>query len=319
MDGQNIFYHYTSINSLYNIIMSRELWLTNLKSSNDKSERYYTVNHMLKDMDEIINNSTDDNFKQYLSLLKKSFETHMPDLKNYLKKSDGYSLSLTDKKDNLSHWERYASSYSGVCIGINMDKLNVNFKDYSHFSITELEKILYSDAEILDKLSHICACFYDLFEEQLRNYNDPFQKYIEQYGFIVLVIAYNKVMNFAKNNYFADEHEFRLLFYPKTLSMKKDFLSMSRNIILPATLKPLHDKFHSLLRMSSIEQTHFSLFKNEIRSYHKLCLADIWDSELIPEITLGAMCRQNKQELNHFLKANGLKKTKITISKIPIR
>ena len=98
MDGQNIFYHYTSINSLYNIIMSRELWLTNLKSSNDKSERYYTVNHMLKDMDEIINNSTDDNFKQYLSLLKKSFETHMPDLKNYLKKSDGYSLSLTDKK-----------------------------------------------------------------------------------------------------------------------------------------------------------------------------------------------------------------------------
>lgn len=35
MDGQNIFYHYTSINSLYNIIMSRELWLTNLKSSND--------------------------------------------------------------------------------------------------------------------------------------------------------------------------------------------------------------------------------------------------------------------------------------------
>ena len=51
MDGQNIFYHYTSINSLYNIIMSRELWLTNLKSSNDKSERYYTVNHMLKDMD----------------------------------------------------------------------------------------------------------------------------------------------------------------------------------------------------------------------------------------------------------------------------
>ena len=139
--------------------MSRELWLTNLKSSNDKSERYYTVNHMLKDMDEIINNSTDDNFKQYLLLLKKSFETHMPDLKNYLKKSDGYSLSLTDKKDNLSHWERYASSYSGVCIGINMDKLNVNFKDYSHFSITELEKILYSDAEILDKLSHICACF----------------------------------------------------------------------------------------------------------------------------------------------------------------
>ena len=99
---------------------------------------------MLKDMDEIINNSTDDNFKQYLSLLKKSFNIHMPEQRKYLQKSDGYSLSLTDKKDNLSHWERYAASYSGVCIGINMDKLNVNFKDYSHFSITELEKKSYT-------------------------------------------------------------------------------------------------------------------------------------------------------------------------------
>lgn len=41
MDGQNIFYHYTSINSLYNIIMSRELWLTNLKSSNDNRKILY--------------------------------------------------------------------------------------------------------------------------------------------------------------------------------------------------------------------------------------------------------------------------------------
>ncbi len=319
MDGRNIFYHYTSINSLYNIIISRELWLTNLKSSNDKSERYYTVNHMLKDMEEIIVNTTDDNFRQYLTLLTKSFSVHRAELKKYLKKTDGYSLSLTDKKDNLSHWERYASGYSGVCIGINMDKLNVNFKDYSHFSITELEKILYSDTEILDKLIQICSRFYTLFEEQVRTYNEPFQKYIERYGFIVLVIAYNKLMNFAKNSYFADEHEFRLLFYPKTLMMKKDFLSMSRDVIVPETFKPLHDKFQSSLKNTAIEQTHFSVFKNEIRSFHKLCLAHVWDSELIPEITLGAMCRQNKQELSHFLKAQGLKSTKITISKIPIR
>lgn len=319
MNEQNIFYHYTSINSLYSIITSRELWLTNLKSSNDKSERYYTVNRMLKDMNEIIQNTTDNNFKQYLTFLLKSFNTHLPELTKYLKKSDGYSLSLTDKKDNLSHWERYSASYSGVCIGINMDKFNVSFKDYSHFSITELEKILYSDKEILDKLSQICSRFYTLFEEQLRSCNEPFQKYIEQYGFIVLIIAYNKLMNFAKNSYFADEHEFRLLFYPKTLMMKKDFLSMSKNIITPETFKSLHDKFNSSLKNTAIEQTHFSVFKNEIRSYHKLCLSHIWGSDLIPEITLGAMCRQNKQELNHFLKAQGLKNTKITISKIPIR
>ena len=94
---------------------------------------------------------------------------------------------------------------------------------------------------------------------------------------------------------------------------------MSRDVIVPETFKPLHDKFQSSLKNTAIEQTHFSVFKNEIRSFHKLCLAHVWDSELIPEITLGAMCRQNKQELSHFLKAQGLKSTKITISKIPIR
>ena len=37
-DEQNIYYHYTSVEALYNIVKTRTFWLVNSKSSNDKTE-----------------------------------------------------------------------------------------------------------------------------------------------------------------------------------------------------------------------------------------------------------------------------------------
>ena len=36
-----IYYHYTSLEALYNIVSSKTFWLTSLKTSNDKKELYY--------------------------------------------------------------------------------------------------------------------------------------------------------------------------------------------------------------------------------------------------------------------------------------
>lgn len=45
----------------------------------------------------------------------------------------------------------------------------------------------------------------------------------------------------------------------------------------------------------------------------------IWGSGTITEIMLGPMCIQNRNELKHFLKANGLVGTKVSVSSVPIR
>lgn len=56
-----------------------------------------------------------------------------------------------------------------------------------------------------------------------------------------------------------------------------------------------------------------------IWGYKELCLDAVRGSGTIPEIILGPMCIQNQKELKHFLKANGLEGTKISVSSVPIR
>ena len=58
---------------------------------------------------------------------------------------------------------------------------------------------------------------------------------------------------------------------------------------------------------------------SNIRAYKELCLADVWDGASIPEVIIGPMCPQSKEELTAFLKANGLKGTKVYKSRVSIR
>ncbi len=61
-DEQTIFYHYTSIDALYNIVSNRTFWLANAKSSNDKTEGNFSLEEfetLLKDAYEKNGNSNE--------------------------------------------------------------------------------------------------------------------------------------------------------------------------------------------------------------------------------------------------------------------
>ena len=63
----------------------------------------------------------------------------------------------------------------------------------------------------------------------------------------------------------------------------------------------------------------YHVFKDGIRSYYALNLERIWSDVLIPEVVLGPKCYQNKKELKNFMKSCDLQRTKVSISKIPLR
>lgn len=81
----------------------------------------------------------------------------------------------------------------------------------------------------------------------------------------------------------------------------------------------LRKNFLELVDSLNIRNEDFAMTRSGIRGYHNLCLSEIWGSGVIPEIVLGPMCVQNKNELQRFLKSNGLEGTKVTISSVPIR
>ena len=124
-----IYYHYTSLDALYAIVQSRTFRLMSLKSSNDRTELFYKPETFIEDIARLADTEKDESIKNYYCLMGKSVDEHkaafMKDLKA---KKQPYALCLASKKDNLTHWDRYANGCTGVCIGFNVKALDVLYR-----------------------------------------------------------------------------------------------------------------------------------------------------------------------------------------------
>lgn len=147
-----IYYHYTSLEALYSIVISKAFWLTSLKSSNDKKELYYKPNFFLEDFYNLCCKEEDTNIKEYLELAGESIRANESSfLRECEQKAFPYALCLSEKKDNLTHWDRYASKCTGVCIGFNVSSLKIQIKRMAitvfGIGIYDVGKVLYSSKE----------------------------------------------------------------------------------------------------------------------------------------------------------------------------
>lgn len=321
----NIYYHYTSLDALYSIISNRTLWLTSLKSSNDKRELYYTVDDFLSDFEAVCEAEEPGNIKECFNMLKNNINTNIQQFtKVCTTKTKPYALCLSDKRDNLTHWDRYAASSTGVCIGINVAALRVlcsrTGSEGFGSSMFDIGKALYTGEDIhrfiRRDIIHSLNILLDIIKE------DSKEKLIEKIstlGYTFVIGVCEKIIRFAKNPSFIDEGEVRIYFdknsIPETLALL-DSMKDHGNKEFCDTLKA---NFKTLVDTLKIEQEGFFLSKSGIRGYHSLCLESIWGPGVIPEIILGPMCIQNRNELLHFLSVNGLSGTKVSLSKVPLR
>lgn len=143
------YYHYTSLSCLFSIITTQELWLCNLKNSNDPNEFYLSCN----DYNDYVKSTglNPYNGRPYI----------LPNNSIY---GNTYGLSFTTLSDNLSHWERYGDLLRGVSILFDVDSLQKELKHRYNFSFnfdsikyTESEKIAFIKKN-LDKIDFIPQC-----------------------------------------------------------------------------------------------------------------------------------------------------------------
>lgn len=313
-----IYYHYTTISALYSIISTQSFWLLNLKSSNDKRELTYTFRQFKNDFDKIIQYETDQNRK---ALLIKAADSCLEGklTRDAMKPNkDSYGLCLCRKKDNLTHWDRYTNNCAGVSIGVNIRALDVlcsRMNTYFGYHIIESNCIAYSEN---DRVQLIKKSIEGIIERLHYLKEDS-----DSSAFLpaILPVAYTNMKSFVKANSFSDEDEVRLYFNPKSILtarkiMNDVFPKLSEGNVMCNNIRKNYEKMISDME---IEEVKFYLFRTGIRSYHKMCLKEIWGNGLIPEIMLGPMCTQDKKELRAFLDVNGLRGTTITESKVPIR
>lgn len=319
-----IFYHYTSLEALYNIVSSKTFRLTSLKSSNDAKELYYKPENFINDFKEIIDKENDEITKRCFRLIKESVELHEEEfIKGCKEKTYPYAICLSEKRDNLTHWDRYASSCTGVCIGINVSALRVLMQRMAitafGIGIYDVGKVLYATEQKERFIRNSLVTIANAINKQEDVKSSNIEELLRKGGYVYATSAYLQVAKFVKDNSFVDEDEVRLYHDSASIKGTMHLIELMKNDIEPELYENLKKHFNEFVYQLCLTEESFYMSSKGIRSYKELCLDAVWGSGTIPEIILGPMCIQNRKELKHFLKANGLEGTKISVSSVPIR
>lgn len=287
-----IYYHYTTVKALFKIVNNKSLWLTSLSSANDLKELYYTKQEFIKTFNEIIKDTKDSEFKDFLTNWANNIDIDKINTYN----SKYYALSLTDKRNNLTHWRSYGNDCSGVCLGINIGIFNAYsdlIKNNSLGKILQINEISYTDEDKKTNLTDLLKIIYDVIKDTHIDYE------------FITNTLYSNILPFIKTNFFYDEREIRILFNSFLLDFSHKF--------------PLINASKDLLETFNLVETKYKDMGEEIRSYKELNLKPLWCKSIFPEIILGPHSYQNIHELRDFLDDNGLTDTKISVSEVPIR
>ncbi|HMM32164.1 MAG TPA: DUF2971 domain-containing protein [Clostridia bacterium] len=318
------YYHYTSLDALYSIVASKTIRLTSLKSSNDKKELYYKPEEFLSDFLKVCDNEKDINTKKCLRLIDESIKLNKNSFFEECKtKAFPYALCLSEKKDNLTHWDRYASACTGVCIGFNVSSLRVHMQRMAvtafGIGLYDIGKVFYSSEQKEKHIRNVIIYLINALDENGEIESNDIKEIIRKNGYMYAASACIQLMKFSKNSLFVDEDEVRLYHDSTSIKGSLRLIDLMASNIEPELHKNLKKHFLDLVKQLHLEEERFCMTKSGIRSYRELYLEEIWGSGTIPEIILGPMCIQNRNELRRFLKANGLEGTKISVSKVPIR
>ncbi len=320
-----IYYHYTSLDALFDIVRTHTFRLMSLKSSNDKKELYYSPNIFLQDLKRISKTTDNNDIKSFFEIVLRSLEAHKSTLLNFAKSpSKPYALCLATKKDNLTHWDRYADGCKGVCIGFNVSALDVYYHRMNSLAFGsayfDIGKALYSHESIDNHIIREIARFSKMLRDFSQEWKEPYtEKFVEDKIYLLAISLCNYIIKFAKNASFIDEDEVRLYHDGNTIKDTLRLIDGMKGEIEDVLYQNTRKNFLEIGNEFNIIDDNFAMTSRGIRSYKNLCLNPIWGSGVIPEIIIGPMCMQNKRELQAFLKANGLEGTKVTISSVPVR
>ena len=315
MQLSTIFYHYTSISSLYEIVKNKSLLLSGVESLNDMEEASYSVQNFEDDF-KTLYTTTDDEYIKFL--YEQAF---LPKKTNFEQLAtpeiNPFVFSLSAKYDNLAHWDRYADSRKGVCIGFDTSKFFL--LPFVSGGFVQIHPIIYKNEERLEfLLDFLNKSLNGKLKSLERIHITPQiseESLCKEIGYSFISDCYRQMKYFIKSTSWQDEGEIRLA-YEDTIT--KDTLSMipylqktHKNIQFP--------DYNKLFNQSGLDVLKFRLINNKIRTCRFLDISSIWSNGIIKEVMLGPKCEQNKHDLELFLNDSGLIETNITESKIKIR
>lgn len=282
-------YHYTSIDVLYKILESNELWLTEWKCTNDSSE----IKHGLQ--------------------LANEFNKDQLDLERVVNKNNYFITSFSYEINKVTLFDRYANKAEGVAI-----EFDTNFYDnsresfwYKNSNFTKLMPVIY-DEETQKKILQYAFHIYETSKQWLHDSKDFYTpthkliskkkrlKKIKQYFLTIL----EEIISFFKHPSFEDERETRWLF-----RYDKKFIQ--------------EHKFHFYIMKNFNEKNYFTSSDAHNMSFEKAYSFEKIEHNIklpIKSIILGSRV-QNKEHIINEIKEQcykfGFKAIEVKISELP--
>lgn len=305
-----ILYHYCSLETFYNIIMNKSIWLSDLSKTNDSQELIWlkeTVSELLlKDI-----NSK----KECDSEESDSWEATKQLLEHAYFETSCWGFCLSEKGDNLGQWRGYGDDGLGISIGFKFDKLSgydkpseciqpqgleipleakLSFDKVYYGTKTGILEKIYQDAENkIKQKSFLHRYIEDRFndlrrkEKTAKNHSDV--KFTnEQIKMIVAESLSLKKGPFYKMSGFKEEKEYRIVF-SLSKSFGKKAKPLPQTYGWPEGLKCKGYKYHIRNHMLV---SHFEI------EFGKL-------DDVIASITIGPKAKVTEKDIECFLKWHG--------------
>ncbi len=223
-------YHYSSQNSVFNIINNGELWLSNIKDMNDPTEVSFGV--------KVIKNILINEKNKYCDEIIKVLELHeeAPLFQEYFfYDKPTFIFSLSQKEDSLSQWINYGDNGGGLSFKMITKKLIENIKTRSNSTyFCYLFPINYFNGEYVESsiqiknfkslVSNFLEEAYHKFIETTNDYDEVFFKNY----FISMIYIFASMI---KADFHQEEAEWRILIIAEGPGNKNIHPVMKGNII----------------------------------------------------------------------------------------
>ena len=289
-------YHYTSLETFYNIVKGKELWFFDTLSNYDKNE-YSLVDKKIREV------------------FKKEYNYDCRERVKEIAVAD-YSLSLTSEEDSFFHFHKYANGNTGICICFVTDAFTSALNNIYHINngnIIDIVPISYRNDRELERI--ITQEIEDDKKSLLILDEDRDNKEVLENLYKSIYSKYAKII---KSNNYKAENEYRFLYNDITSYL---------NIILDCIDgEGLIDE-KRLDKLSSIKEQNDKILKykedfvcanGKIRKCCKINIEPIIDKKIISKIIIGSKCKNSVEDIKAFLRFNNFPIEKVVSSQINI-
>ena len=196
-----ILYHYCSVETFYNIIINKTLWLTDSFSTNDYMENRW-INKIIDEL--LPNYINDDNRHQFTDVFNQyNINDYIP-----------FITCFSEDGDILSQWRAYANDGSGIAIGFNTDYFSIN--DQLPFTMA-----VFNEKSIgLHEVNYDYKTQVDIINKLLNEIT--VSKQITPNKIVEIALKLKQYSFIFKNPAFFEEREWRIIHTPLIIGSNQD-------------------------------------------------------------------------------------------------